>query len=293
MRADLSKTIARYIFMEQTKKLLIPSIGFGTYKAAIQDGAQVIREALDAGYRYFDTASFYENEDVVGSVLAGSGLSRKSYFVASKIWKSDLGYDSAKEAIARSLDRLGLDYMDVCLIHWPKSSPDDTRWEERLAGTWKAMEEACSQGKIRTLGVSNFLPHHLKVILDCASIRPAIDQIEFHPGYLQEETLEECRRQGILVQAWSPMGRARVLQDPLLTNLAAQYGVSTAQLCLKFALQMGVMPLPKSVSPDRMRQNLALDGFVIADDDMEKIKAMPCTGWSGEHPDRERVPAQN
>ena len=132
--------------MEQHKKLLIPSIGFGTYKATIQDGTRVIRDALNAGYRYFDTASFYENEDVVGSVLAESGLSRKAYFVASKIWKSDLGYDSAKKAIVRSLDRLGLDYMDVCLIHWPKSSPNDTRWEERLAGTWKAMEEACSQG---------------------------------------------------------------------------------------------------------------------------------------------------
>ncbi|MDO5423379.1 MAG: aldo/keto reductase [Eubacteriales bacterium] len=273
--------------------LSVPAIGFGTYKAAVEEGETVLQNAIRTGYRYFDTASFYENEEILGKALRESGLPRQEFFVASKVWKTEMGYENTKAALDRSLKRLGMDYLDFYLVHWPKADLEDTQWAFRLSETWRAMEDAQKAGKIRGLGVSNCLPHHLEVILESGTIMPAIDQIEFHPGYLQLETVEKCQSLGIQVQAWSPMGRARVLQDALLCEMAEKYGVSTAQLCLKFARQMQVMPLPKATAPERMLQNLSLDGFTISAEDVEALKNMPRTGWSGEHPDRERVPANS
>ena len=262
----------------------LPAVGYGTYKAA---GEEAVSAAFDAGYRYFDTAAFYENEEAVGRALRRHP--REEWQVATKIWKTELGYDKAWASFEGSLWRLGLDHVDVLLIHWPKASPDDPDWQRLDRETWRAMEEMRQQGLARTIGVSNFLPHHLESLLVTANEPPAIDQIEFHPGYLQEETVEWCRDHGILVQAWSPLGRQRLSGHPLLAELGEKYGVSPARICLRFALELGVMPLPKSSDPGRMAANLELFSFSLSPADVERLRGMEETGWSGEHPDRERV----
>ncbi len=269
--------------------MTVPKIGFGTYKSTAGEVSGVLETAIAAGYRYFDTASFYENEKELGRALAGSGLGRGEYMVASKVWKTEMGYEETKAACARSLARLGLEYLDLYLIHWPKVNPEDTEWVKRVQDTWRAMEELYAEGKVRAIGLSNFLPHHIQAVLETARIRPAVDQLELHPGYFQKEAVDFCRQQKIQVQAWSPMGRRRVLEDALLQELAEKYGKSTAQICLRAELQLDIMPLPKASAMERMQQNLELFDFAIAAEDMERILAMPQTGWSGEHPDRARV----
>ena len=266
----------------------IPGIGFGTYKST-QETADVLDLAIKAGYRYFDTAAFYKNEQEVGRALKESGLPREAFWVASKVWKTDLGYEQTKASFERSRQLLDLSYLDVYLIHWPKKEPGDPDWKARMWDTWRAMEELYEQGNIKAIGVSNFLPHHLEALMEKARIYPAIDQLEIHPGYWQREAVRYCQDKQIPVQAWSPMGRGRVLADPLLTEMAGRYQVSVAQLCLQFVLQLGAMPLPKASSEERMRQNLLPEPFTISGEDMKRLLNMPETGWSGEHPDRETV----
>lgn len=267
----------------------IPAVGFGTYKSTAGEQKGVLERAVKEGYRYFDTASFYGNEEELGRALRESGIPRGEFFLTTKVWKTELGYEETKEACRASMDRLRTDYLDGYLIHWPKQSPEDTAWKERVWDTWRAMEELLEEGKLRFIGISNFLAHHLEVLSEKARVCPAVDQIEFHPGYMQRETVDFCRERGILVQAWSPIGRARVLKEPLITALAEKYGRSGAQICLRFALQTGVMPLPKSSGTERMRENMDVFDFEISREDMETLASMPVTGWSGEHPDRERV----
>ena len=267
----------------------IPAVGFGTYKAADGKSADVIKKAIESGYRYFDTASFYGTEPYLAEAIRQSGLPRKDFFIASKLWKSEMGYENAREAFRRTLENLDTDYLDLYLIHWPLPEPGYENWKELDRETWRALEELYAEGKIRAIGLSNFLPHHMENILAGCTVRPAVDQIEYHPGYSQEATVQYCKEKGILVQAWSPIGRSRVLEDPLVCELAAKYQVSPAQICLKFAVQRGVIPLPKSSSPERMKQNMDLFSFEMDQEDIWRLATMPQSGWSGEHPDQERV----
>lgn len=269
--------------------LEIPQIGFGTYKAAEDGTEKVIGDAIKAGYRYFDTASFYKTEEALGNAWTESGLKRDQIQIASKAWKGELGYKEVKEAFERSLKKLRTDYLDLYLIHWPVPAPGYENWEQLDLDTWKAMEELYGEGRVKAIGVSNFLPHHLLNLMEHAEVTPAVDQIEFHPGHSQEATLNFCKKNGIQVQAWSPLGRARVLKDPLIIALAQKYSVSTAQLCLKYDLQKGVMVIPKASALERMKQNLHPGDFTISESDMYRIDTMPDYGWSGEHPDRPRV----
>ena len=270
----------------------IPVIGFGTYKATTEDGYGIILDAINAGYRHLDTAALYENEEEVGRAVRESGIPRDQFFITSKLNRNYLGYENTKTEFDRSLKKLGTDHIDLYLIHWPRpdyGSKGFDDWEELDRESWRAMEELLKAGKIRAIGVSNFLPHHLENLLQSAEILPAVNQLELHPGYLQKETVDYCRKKNIAVEAWSPMGRARVLKDPLLSGLAAKYGVSTARLCLSFCLQSGFIILPKSSHSDRMKDNLMAGDTVISPEDMERISSMPETGWSGEHPDRETI----
>lgn len=267
----------------------IPAVGFGTYKAADGKSADVIKKAIESGYRYFDTASFYGTEPYLAEAIRQSGLPRKDFFIASKLWKSEMGYENAREAFQRTLENLDTDYLDLYLIHWPLPEPGYENWKELDKETWRALEELYAEGKIRAIGLSNFLPHHMENILAGCTVRPAVDQIEYHPGYSQEATVQYCKEKGILVQAWSPIGRSRVLEDPLVCELAAKYRVSPAQICLKFAVQRGIIPLPKSSSPERMKQNMDLFSFEMDQEDIWRLATMPQSGWSGEHPDQERV----
>ena len=265
--------------------LTIPVIGFGTYKAKLDS----LTQALNEGYKYLDTASYYGNERDISTALEQTGIKREEVFIASKIWRSDMGYDSTMKSFSRTLENLGTDYLDVLMIHWPRPNLELREWKALDLETWRAMEDLHSKGKIRALGLSNFLPYHAENILKNCRVRPSIAQLEFHAGHTQTFALEYYRRDGIQVQAWSPIGRGRVLADELIVELAGKYHVTPAQVCIRFCIQEGVMPLPKASTPERLRENLECLNFEIDDEDISRIENMPPVGWSGEHPDRERV----
>jgi len=267
----------------------IPCVGYGTYKAADGNSAEIIRTAIEAGYRYFDTASFYGTEAYLAEAVRDSKIPREEFFFVSKVWKSEMGYEETKAAFQRTLDNLNTDYLDLYLIHWPLPSSDYKEWKQLNIDTWRAMEELYHDGKIRAIGLSNFLPHHIKNLLQNCVVTPMVNQLEFHPGYTQEAAVNYCKEHNIQVQAWSPIGRARVLKDPLILELAEKYQVSPAQICLRFAVQKEIIPLPKSSSMSRMKENQDLFSFEISKEDMYRLDTMPQTGWSGDHPDRERV----
>lgn len=278
-----------YDTFELNNGVKIPCVAFGTYKAAEGKTAKVLKTAIEAGYRYFDTASFYETEEYLCEAIKDSRIPRKDFFLASKAWKDEMGYEKAKRAFEATLQRLKTDYLDLYLIHWPLPEPDCQEWKSLDLDTWRALEEFYKEGRVRAIGLSNFLPHHIENILQGCEIRPAVNQIEFHPGYSQEAAVLYCQEHDIQVQAWSPLGRMRVSKDPLILEIAMKYNVTPAQVCLKYALQRNVIPLPKSSSMERMKENQSLFGFKISDEDMYRLREMPQTGWSGEHPDRERI----
>ena len=259
----------------------LPFVGFGTYKVTEE---KIILDALDAGYRHLDTARMYKNEKMIGNALKECGIHRSELFLTSKVWKGDLGYDNTLRSFEASINDLGVQYLDMFLIHWPQSTPD-ADWKPVLKETWKAMERLYDDCAVRAIGVSNHLPHHLLHILRDCNVRPMVNQLEFHPGYTQAATTSFCVNQGIQVEAWSPLGRTRVLEDPLVLELAEKYGKTPAQICLRFCLQNNILPLPKSSSPERMKQNLELFDFDIELEDIFRLMTMPETGWSGQHPE--------
>lgn len=267
----------------------IPCVAFGTFKAAQENNKKVIGTAIETGYRYFDTASYYGTETYLGEAIRDSGIPREEFFLTSKMWKDEMGYDGTKRAFRLSLEKLKTDYLDLYLIHWPLPSPDFQDWRRLDLETWRALEELYEEGGVRAIGLSNFLPHHIENILEHCKVRPMVNQIEFHPGYSQEAAVRYCQEQGIQVQAWSPLGRMRISEEPLILELADKYQVSASQICLRYAIERNVIPLPKSSSPERMRQNQDLFNFKISKEDMYRLETLPQIGWSGEHPDRERV----
>ena len=269
----------------------IPCVGFGTYKAATGNSADIIATAIEAGYRFFDTASFYGTEVYLAEAIKKSGLKREDFFITSKVWKDEMGYEETFEAFERTLKNLETDYLDLYLIHWPRPTLDN-EWKEVCLATWKAMEELYKAGKVRAIGLSNFLPHHLDVILQNCTIKPMVNQLEINPGYTQEAAVEYSQANDILVQAWSPLGRQRVLQAKLLVELAEKYQVSPARICLRYELQKGINPIPKASALERMQDNMKIFDFTISTEDMHRLNTLPQIGWSGEHPDYERVPVK-
>lgn len=263
----------------------IPETGFGTYKLKDGNNAEVFEMALKAGYRYFDTASFYENEEVLGRVLQESQIPREELLLASKVWKTEMGYEETKAACKRSLQRLQTEYLDLYLIHWPIPSADCSDWKKLDVDTWRAMEELQKEGKVKAIGLSNFLPHHIDNILEHCTIRPVVDQLELHPGYMQEAAVNYCWEQNIAVQAWSPVARGRVFENPLLVSLADKYQTSVPQICLQYLRQRNILIVPKASSLERMRENLAEATFKLEREEMQKITSMPQCGWNGGHPD--------
>lgn len=263
----------------------VPSIGFGTYNAKGGDNLQMIKDAIAVGYRYFDTASLYGTEPELGQAIKESGIPREEFIIASKLWYDEMGYEDAKQAFQRSLDRLQTDYLDLYLIHWPKNSEEDTGWKKSNLATWRAMEELVDAGKIKAIGLSNFLPHHMDCILQNCRIRPVVDQLEVHPGYSQEAACEYAKANNVLVQAWSPLARGSAGENKILQRLAENYGVSVAQLCLRFLYQKGIMPIVKASTKERMRENMHIFDYEITDEDMKLLSCMPQSLWSQEHPD--------
>lgn len=262
----------------------MPNLAFGTFKVNEGDDVQVILDAIEAGYRHFDTAAFYNTEEALGKAIKKSGIPREEFFVTTKVWKTCMGYEGAKKSFEESLEKLDMDYVDLLLVHWPRPD-EESDWKKLDIETWKAFEEIYKEGRAKAIGVSNFLNHHMQNILDNCEVVPMVNQIEFHPGYIQKDVVDFDKEHGIVVEAWSPLGRERVFKDELLNKLAEKYGKSVAQVCLAFALQMDVVPLPKSSSVERMKQNVDID-FELEEEDFEKIVNMEETGWSGLDPDK-------
>ena len=260
----------------------VPCIGYGTYLAPNGEITQnSVTEALKVGYRHVDTAFAYGNEAAVGAGIKNSGLGRDEIFVTTKHWVTMRGHEKAAEAIDISLKNLGLDYLDLYLIHWPcveKVSPD---WKEINASTWRAFEDAYKAGKIRAIGVSNFQKKHYDALASMCDIKPMVNQIEFHPGYTQMDTVKYSKDNGMLVQAFSPLGCGAVLNDETLKTIAAKYNKSVAQVCLRFVLQSGLNVLTKSVTPSRILENTQIFDFELSAEDMAVINAMPQTGFTG------------
>lgn len=253
----------------------IPLPGFGTFK--IPDGeicVNSVLEALKAGYTHIDTAAVYGNEQSVGEAIKGTP--RGNLFITSKVWNTDRGYDTTLRACEKSLELLGTDYLDLYLIHWPAN---ELQFGDKAASinkdTWRAMERLVDERVVLAAGLSNFYCHHMEPVLAGANILPAVDQIEYHPGLMQEKTVEMCRANGILVEAWSPLGRGRggLLEEPALNEIAARYGKTPAQVLLRWCIQTGTLPLVKSTHAERIRENLDIFGFELSEADVAAISA--------------------
>ena len=262
----------------------IPAIGYGTYKTAEND-VSIILSAIECGYRLLDTASIYKTEQQTGAAIRQSAIPREEITVISKVWRNDLGYHKTKEAFAKSLKQTGLNYLDLYLIHWPANARNFNNWQKTNAETWRAMEELLEEGKIKSIGVSNFWPEHLEALLDSAKIKPAVNQIEFHPGYWQPETTQYCKEKGIVLQAWSPLARGRIFGNEILIEIANRHQKTVSQIALRWIVQQGVIPIPKAASKERMNENFDIFDFALSDEEMELINNLPETGFSGERPD--------
>lgn len=266
----------------------IPCVGYGTFRTNPAVTAQAVQDAIAAGYRHIDTAKVYENEVGVGQGIKAAGVPREELFVTSKLWNTDRGYEATKAAFQASLDRLGLDYLDLYLIHWPANEKQFGADAAKInAETWRAMEELYEAGKIRAIGLSNFMPHHVAELLKTAKIKPMVDQIEVHPGWTHAEEIKKLQAMDIVVEAWGPLGGqgATVLVDPTMQKIAATHGKSTAQVSLRWILQQGVVPLPKSVHVDRLKQNMELFDFELSNEEMQTIAALPNLGGQCKDPD--------
>lgn len=263
----------------------VPCLGFGTYLTPKEQTKASVASALKNGYRHIDTALAYGNEEPVGEAIRESGISRQEIFVTTKHWVLDRGYKQTLEAIDRSLKNLNLDYLDLYLIHWPCVEKVSPNWAEINGETWRGFEEAYRAGKIRALGVSNFQKKHIDALDQLASVKPMVNQIEYHPGYLQQDVADYSKSYGMLVQAFSPLALGAVFENETMKKLAKKYEKTIAQMTLRFVLQKGVNPLTKSVNEARIIENAQIFDFRIEQEDMVLIENLPEMGFTGWRPE--------
>lgn len=251
----------------------MPQPGFGTFLT--KDGEEVVKAvkwAVEIGYRHIDTAAVYNNEKGVGEGIRQCGVPREELFVTSKVWNTERGYDSTLRAFDKTLADLGLEYLDLYLIHWPANEKQFGKEAGKInQETWRAMEQLYDEGRIKAIGLSNFMPHHIDQLMENATVKPAVDQIEFHPGLLQKECVEYCKENGITVEAWSPLGRGGLIFDEMLMGLAEKYGSTVAQLIIRWVMQHDVVPLVKSTKQSRIEENYQIFDFEISSEDVEGI----------------------
>lgn len=264
----------------------IPCIGFGTWQTPDGETAiNSVKAALKAGYRHIDTAACYGNEASVGQAIKESGVPREEIFVTSKVWNTERGYEKTLAAFETTMAKLDLDYVDLYLIHWPAAANQFENWKEINAQTWRALEELYIKGKVKAIGVSNFLPHHLEALLEGAKVVPMVNQIEYHPGFMQAESVAFCKAHNILVEAWSPLGTGNVLNNETLIMMAQKYSKTVAQICIRWVLQHEILPLPKSITESRIIENTEVFDFEIKEEDMAIIDDIPFCGGAGINPD--------
>lgn len=256
----------------------MPIFGLGVYK--VEEGVQIeetIETALNLGYRLIDTASMYQNEVGVGKAIRDSGIPREEVFITTKVWNSDQGYDSTLKAFETSLEKLGLEYIDLYLIHWPVKG--------KYIETWHALEKLYQEGKVRAIGVSNFQVHHLEDLMENSSEKPTVNQVELHPLLSQKELRDYCLEQNIKVEAWSPLARGRFLDEPRLKEIAARHGKTAAQVILRWHLQNDIIAIPKSVTQSRLKENADIFDFELSQQDINEINDLNQYERFGANPD--------
>jgi diketogulonate reductase-like aldo/keto reductase len=247
----------------------MPQLGFGVWQVPDDEAERAVATALESGYRSIDTAAIYGNEEGTGKAVNASGIAREELFVTTKLWNSDQGYDSALRAFDTSLDKLGLDYVDLYLIHWPTPS------KGTYVDTFKAFEKIYADGRAKAIGTSNFLPEHLAKLIEETSVIPAVNQIELHPHLQQRAARELHAEQGIATEAWSPLGQGKgLLEVPAIVAIAQKHGRTPAQIVLRWHLQLGNVVIPKSVTPSRIKENIDVFGFSLDTEDIAAISAL-------------------
>ena len=250
--------------------LKIPVVGLGTFRAKENEAYEAVKHALKVGYRHIDTAAIYRNEHEVGRAIKDSGIPREDIFVTSKLWNDDQGYESAKKAFQKTLDELGFDYLDLYLIHWPKTY-------QKAADSWKALEELYKEGKIRAIGVSNFTFHHLEHLYQTAEVIPAVNQVEMHVGIQHEKLRAFCAEKDIYLEAYAPLMSHEIknlLENETLKNIAAAKNASIPQVALKYLVDLGVIILPKSINPQRIEENFNIFNISFTSEEMTLLKAL-------------------
>lgn len=257
----------------------IPQIGFGVWQVPDEVVTDATLTAFECGYRHVDTAALYYNEGGVGRAIAQSGLPREELFITTKVWNTDHGYDKTMAAMDKSLGLLGLDYVDLYLIHWPSPATGD------YVDTWRTLLELHEQGVARSIGVSNFHVHHLERIIDEFGVLPVLDQVELHPWLPQAQIRAFNAEHGILTEAWSPLASGGLVDDPVITAIGAAYGKTAAQVMIRWHLQLGNVVLPKSVTPSRIRENIDVFDFTLSEADMQAIDALENGHRTGPNPD--------
>ncbi len=256
----------------------IPLVGLGTFRSGDNELTSAIKSAIAAGYTSFDTAWIYNNEHEVAQGIKESGRKREEFFITSKLWNRFQGYDSTLEAFEVSMKLLGTDYVDLYLVHWPG--------KDKFIDTWKAFEKLYKEGRIRAIGVSNFLPHHLDRLLAECEIAPMVNQIEMHPYFMDYKTLQYCQERSIQMEAWAPLGfGSNLLKEETMNQIAKAHGKTPAQVSLRFLIQNGVRVIPKSVHEDRQKENLDVFDFVLSEDDMQAIRKLNTNKRLSEDPD--------
>ncbi|MFC8560001.1 aldo/keto reductase [Peribacillus frigoritolerans] len=256
----------------------MPQLGFGVFK--VKNGNETVesvKKAVEVGYRAIDTAAIYENEEGVGQAIRECGVPREELFITSKVWNTEQGYDTTLKAFEDSLNRLGLEYLDLYLIHWPGN--------DKYLETWRALEKLYKDGKVKSIGVSNFHIHHLENLLANSEVKPVVNQIELHPLLTQVEIRDYCAKHEIKVESWSPLGRGNLLEEPTINHIAKKHGKSPAQVLIRWHLQHDLVVIPKSITPSRIKENAQVFDFSLSLNEMNQIDALNKNERFGSNPD--------
>lgn len=256
----------------------MPWFGLGVFK--VKEGSEVVesvKAAIKNGYKSIDTAAVYQNEEGVGQAIKEAGVPREELFITTKVWNADQGYESTLKAFETSMEKLGLEYLDLYLIHWPVAG--------KYNDTWKALEKLYKDGRVRAIGVSNFHIHHLKDLLENAEIKPMVNQVEYHPHLAQTELLEFCKAEGIQMEAWSPLKQGQLLSEATIVEIAEKHGKSPAQVILRWDLQNGVVTIPKSIKEHRIIENADVFNFELSAEDMDRLNSLNKNERVGPDPD--------